>query len=274
MKVRDLMTRPPLTIEENNDVALGLQIMAWGDVRHLPVLREGTLAGVVSERDLLANKQGNPRVGEIMTSPAQVAHPDDDITEAARRMVGARLGCLPVVEHNELVGIVTVTDIVAAQGGLEPNQGLRIPVRAAMTRGPITVGAEDFLLEAIRVIAERQVRHAPVIDEQRHVVGILSDRDIRLALGATLFSAVDGAAAVRVRFLKVREVMSRNPIVVHQSLPLREAAAAFLHKSVGALPVVDDEERIVGILSYVDVLRAVLESRGEAGLEAPPAPVS
>jgi CBS domain-containing protein len=46
MKVRDLMTRPPLTIDEHDDVALGLQIMAWGDVRHLPVLRDGALAGV------------------------------------------------------------------------------------------------------------------------------------------------------------------------------------------------------------------------------------
>lgn len=268
MKVRDLMTSPPLTIDENNDVALGLQIMAWGDVRHLPVLREGAVAGVVSERDLLANKQGNPRIGQVMTSPAQVAHPDDSVPEAARRMVGARLGCLPVVEHNELIGIVTVTDLVtAAEGGVETGRELRIPARSAMTRVPMTISGNEFLLDAIRRMADRQVRHAPVVDADLHVVGMLSDRDIRLALGATLFSDPDGPAAVRVRFLKVGEVMSRHPIVVHQSLPLGEAAGAFLHKGVGALPVVDDGEKIVGILSYVDVLRALLENGKKAAVE-------
>ena len=87
-------------------------------MRHLPVLRDGALAGVVSESDLLANKQGNPPIREVMTSPAQVADPDQEIAEAARQMVGGRLGCLPVVEHNELLGIITVTDIVAAQAGV------------------------------------------------------------------------------------------------------------------------------------------------------------
>ena len=119
-------------------------------------------------------------------------------------------------------------------------------------------------------MSERQVRHAPVVDKDRRVVGMLSDRDIRLALGATLFTEVDGAAAKRIRFLKIREVMARNPIVVHQSVPLREAVSAFLHKSVGALPVVDDDERIVGILSYVDVLRELLDVRAGPAVSAQP----
>jgi CBS domain-containing protein len=258
MKVRDVMTRPPLTIDADDDVALGLQVLAWGDVRHLPVLRAGLLAGVVSERDLLAHKEGNPRIGEIMTSPAQVAQPDDGLAQAARRMVGGRVGCLPVVDHNELIGIVTVTDVVAAQGGLGRQGSLRVPVRAAMTRAPLTLSPEDLLVDAIRSIAQRQVRQAPVVDRDRRVVGMLGDRDIRVALGAALFSS-DAAEAARIRFLRVREVMSREPIVVHQALPLNHAAAAFLHRNLGALPVVDDEERIVGILSYVDVLRAFLE---------------
>ena len=129
-----------------------------------------------------------------------------------------------------------------------------------MTAAPLTVSESDFLLDAVRLMADRQVRHAPVVDSDRHVTGMLSDRDIRLALGATLLTVPDGAAPPRVQLLKVGEVMSRGPIVAHQALPLGEAATAFLHKNVGALPVVDDDERIVGMLSYVDVLRALLEA--------------
>jgi len=61
MKVKELMTQSPLTARPDDDVDLGLQIMAWGEVRHLPLLEEGRLVGIVSERDLLANQENNPR---------------------------------------------------------------------------------------------------------------------------------------------------------------------------------------------------------------------
>lgn len=268
MKVRELMTRSPVTIQDGDDVALGLQIMAWGRLRHLPVLHEDRLVGVVSERDLLANRQENRQVSEVMTAPVQVADPEDEIAEAARRMVGARLGCLPVVARGKLLGIVTVTDLVAAHGMPGAADDLRIPVSVAMTRSPISVSPEDFLLDAVRLISTRQVRHAPVVDADLHVIGMLSDRDIRLALGATLLFTGDGGAPPRVRLLKVREAMSSEPVVVQETSTLAEAAATFLQKNVGALPVVDRQERLVGILSYVDVLRALLERRGGTSVTA------
>lgn len=268
MKVRELMTRSPVTVQDGDDVALGLQIMAWGRLRHLPVLHENRLVGVVSERDLLASRQDNPRVGEVMTSPAQVADPEDEVSDAAHRMVGARLGCLPVVTRGKLVGIVTVTDLVAAHGTPGAADNLGVPVSEAMTRTPIAVSPDDFLLEAVRLISTRQVRHAPVVDPDLHVVGMLSDRDIRLALGATLLFTGDGGAPPRLRLLKVRDAMSSDPALVHEDTQLAQAAALFLQRNVGALPVVDRQDRLVGILSYVDVLRALLERRGGTSVTA------
>ncbi len=258
MKVRDLMTRPPITIRDTDDVALALQHMAWGEVRHLPVLREGRLVGVVSERDLLANRFGNPSLAEVMSAPAQVAAPEDDVTEAARRMVEQRLGCLPVVDKSGLVGILTVTDLVAAEAKLiEVERGGRLAVRDAMTRTPLCVGEDELLLDAVSRMADRDVRHAPVLDADGRVVAMLSDRDVRLALGASLLAIPDGAAAPKVRLLRVRDAMTKDPIVAREETPLKEAAAAFLNRHVGALPVVDEGRRITGILSYVDVLRAL-----------------
>ena len=261
MRVHDLMTRPPLTIHDSDDVALGLQVMAWGGIRHLPVLHDERLVGVVSERDLLASRHANPPIGQVMTSPAQVAAPDDDVTDAARRMVDARLGCLPVLDRGRLIGIVTVTDVVAAQAAPVPARDLRVPVSAVMTRDPLTVSPDDLLLEAVRRISDRRVRHAPVVDPERRVIGMLSDRDIRLALGGSLLAEGDGEAAARIRLLKVRDAMSREPALVRASAPLAEAAAAFLHGAFGALPVVDERGHLAGILSYVDVLRALVEGR-------------
>lgn len=258
MKIRDLMTRPPLTIRDDDDVALAIQLMAWGDVRHLPVLRDDHLVGMVTERDILATGEANPRIAEIMSAPAQTAHPDDEVADAARRMVAGRLGCLPVIDRGDLVGIVTVTDVVAAQSGLGMEL-LPTDVRAVMTRSPSTVGPDELLLEAVARMAERHIRHAPVVDEAGHLIGMLSDRDVRLALGASLLAVPDRAAPSRTRSLKVGDAMSPEPVVLHESTSMTEAAAAFIHKNVGALPVLDDDERLVGILSYVDVLRTLLE---------------
>ncbi|HEY6909335.1 MAG TPA: CBS domain-containing protein [Myxococcales bacterium] len=257
MQVRELMSRMPVTVRDTDDVMLALQLMAWGEIRHLPVMRDDRVVGVVSERDLLANRTANPTVAEVMTAPAQVAGPDDDVAEAARRMVGARLGCLPVLERGKLVGMITATDLVALHGAPGAAQDLQTPVGVLMTRDPGTVSPDDFLLDAIAHIGRRQVRHAPVVDAERRVLGMLSDRDLRLALGTSLLSASD-AAGPRLRLLKVREVMSREPIVLSESAPVAEAAVAFVQKGIGALPVVDAEGRITGILSYVDVLRALL----------------
>jgi CBS domain-containing protein len=258
MKVKDLMARPPLTIRDNDDVALAVQLMAWGDVRHLPVLRDDHLVGIVSQRDILATGEANPRVSQIMSAPVQTAHPDDEVADAARRMVAGRLGCLPVLNRGELVGIVTVTDMVAAQSGLGLDV-LPVSVRSIMTRSPIVASAEDSLLQAVARMAERHIRHLPVVDGARKVIGMLSDREVRLALGASLLAISDGAAPSRTQFLAVRDAMSREPAVVHESAPVSEAAASFIHRNVGALPVIDDDERLVGMLSYVDVLRTLLE---------------
>ncbi|MGE5048012.1 MAG: CBS domain-containing protein, partial [Deltaproteobacteria bacterium] len=241
MQVRELMSRLPVTVRDTDDVVLALQLMAWGEIRHLPVLREERLVGVVSERDLLANRAANPPVGQVMTAPAQVASPDDEVAEVARRMVGARLGCLPVVERGKVIGMITATDLVALHGAAGAAQDLQTPVGVLMTREPGTVSPDDFLLDAIVHIGKRQVRHAPVVDAERRVVGMLSDRDLRLALGTSLLSVSDAAAGPRLRLLKVREVMSREPLVLRESAPVAEAAIAFVQKGIGALPVVDAE---------------------------------
>jgi len=259
MKVKELMTQSPLTARRDDDVDLGLQIMAWGEVRHLPVLDEGRLVGVVSERDLLANRKSNPRIGEIMTAPAQVAHPDDDVEDAAARMVRERFGCLPVAIGGDLVGILTVTDVVSARAGLALPRGIeRITVGKAMTREPLTAAPEDLFVDAIARMSARNVRHVPVVNGDGSVIGMFSDRDARLAVGNALLVGSDSAPPLRIQLLRVREVMSRSPIVILESDSLAQAAECLRSRSVGALPVVDRAGKLVGMLSYIDILDELL----------------
>jgi len=124
-----------------------------------------------------------------------------------------------------------------------------------MTREPATAAADDSLLDAAARMADRNVRHLPVVDGDRHVVGILSDRDVRTRVGDWLRPFRPADAVVRARSYRVGDAMTRAVFVVNQDAPFDDVVRVFTDQRVGAVPVVDDTERLVGIISYVDVFR-------------------
>ena len=124
-----------------------------------------------------------------------------------------------------------------------------------MTREPVTVASDDTLLDAAARMADRNVRHLPVVDGERHVVGILSDRDVRTVVGDWLRPFRPSDAVVRARTYRVGDAMTRDVLVVNQDAPFDEVVRVFTDQRVGAVPVVDDTERLVGIISCVDVFR-------------------
>jgi CBS domain-containing protein len=120
MKVREVMTSDNVsTIGEDDSLAVAAHRMTWTSCRHLPVVKDREVVGVLSERDLLAWIAGGHRldgpsdlVRAAMVKPPLVAKPDDDIGEAAARMLSHRVGCLPVVTSNKLIGMVTRGDLL------------------------------------------------------------------------------------------------------------------------------------------------------------------
>ena len=120
MKVREVMTTDNVTtVGEDESLAAAAHRMTWASCRHLPVVRDREVAGVLSERDLLAWIAGGHRldgptdlVRAAMAAPPLLATPEDDIGEAAARMLSHRVGCLPVVTDGKLVGMLTRGDLL------------------------------------------------------------------------------------------------------------------------------------------------------------------
>jgi acetoin utilization protein AcuB len=127
--------------------------------------------------------------------------------------------------------------------------------RMLMTRVPTTASADDHLLDAAARMAERNVRHLPVVDGDRHVVGMLSDRDVRTVLGDSARSLRPDDGRVRIQSLRVADAMTRDAFVVREDAPFADVARVFTDQRVGAVPVVDGADRLVGIISYVDVFK-------------------
>jgi len=121
LKVRDVMVREVITVDENSTIKEAVDIMNEFQIGSLIVLERGKAMGIVTERDFLrrviagAKDVMNTKVKEIMTTPLVVVEPSTDLEEAMKLMFQSKIKKLAVVDANKLVGIVTLTDIARFQ---------------------------------------------------------------------------------------------------------------------------------------------------------------
>jgi len=127
-------------------------------------------------------------------------------------------------------------------------------VKERMTRDPATVKPEEGLQEAMSKMERGHFRHLPVVDNSGKLIGMLSDRDIRLIRPSLAFVAKEDAM-VQLWSLSAQQAAVFDPIKVKPETPLKEAAELMLRWHVGGLPVVDEQERLVGMITYTDLLR-------------------
>ncbi len=115
MKVKDWMIQEVITIKPHQSVEEALQLMKVHSIRHLPVVEEGKLVGLVTESSLrpyLSTDRQILPIREVMIINPIVVDPETSIDEAARLIYKYKIGGLPVVTQGKLVGIITVTDIL------------------------------------------------------------------------------------------------------------------------------------------------------------------
>ena len=127
-------------------------------------------------------------------------------------------------------------------------------VKERMTRNPATVRPEDGLKDAIWKMEHGHFRHLPVVDDQGKLIGMLTDRDIRLIRPSLAFTNKEDAM-VQLWSISVQQAAVFDPITIKQETTLKEAAELMLRWHVGGLPVVDDREKLVGVITYTDLLR-------------------
>ncbi len=119
MKIRDLMIPDPITTRENASISEAIELMKINSIRHLPVVSEGNrLIGFVTLADLkqglLPSLLSDITLSDLMIKNPIVIDPDSDIETAARLIYKHKIGGIPVVKNNKLVGIITETDILRA----------------------------------------------------------------------------------------------------------------------------------------------------------------
>lgn len=133
-----------------------------------------------------------------------------------------------------------------------------------MTKAPVTVRVTATVRKAVELLQTMDVRHLPVVDDGGTLVGMISDRDLR-AVSVPCLVPDEYVANLEVALAaRVSTLMSGDVVSVDTEADAAEVIDLMLDHKVGALPVIDADGSLVGIISYVDVLRKLSLESGAA----------
>jgi CBS domain-containing protein/RNA polymerase-binding transcription factor DksA len=149
-------------------------------------------------------------------------------------------------------------------------------VKSWMSGDPVTADADESALAAHERMVRHGVRHLPIVDSERRVVGVLTIDDLRAALpvGADLRAPIAESARETAASWTVADLMTHAPETLGPEDTLQQAAERMADRRIGCLPIVDGAGRLAGILSETDVLRALATHLWTERLSSERGPVS
>lgn len=195
--VGEMMTRKPLTVEPGFTVPKAARIMLENKITALPVLENGKLVGILTNSDVLrfliegySELKKKIYVNNCMTYEVVTIEPDSSLLQAHELMGTKRIRSLPVVENDEIKGIVTRTDLMSADPSRiasSNNQELSLriltqSVEKLMTSPVFTIAPDAEITEAARLMTEHKIHCLPVVDESGKLVGIITESDLFLVI--------------------------------------------------------------------------------------------
>ncbi len=174
----------------------------------------------------LARKRANPAIGrddEEIGVPAPAASQREEAVRAYRRMLPAEIDRGPLYHADQI-----------------------------MSRPVIVVNEESAVADAWRTLRDSRIHQAPVVDEEKKLIGLVSERDLLTAID------VEEGKIVAARQRRVRDVMTTPVVAAAPVTDIRRIAAVMLDQGVDGVPVIAETGRIMGFVSRGDILRAVV----------------
>ncbi len=188
--VRTIMTQKPVTLGHDACIRDAVNIITKKKIGGIPIIgRDGALAGIVTERDVLrvlGAERSSLSVEDVMTTSLRVTAPDCPIAKVTKDMTSYRFRRLPVVSDEVLYGIVTATDIMRYLGSREVFARLTtgnidevtgLPVRTLVAGGLFTTTPDRSINEAAREMLKKNIGALPVIEDSR-LIGLVTEFDL------------------------------------------------------------------------------------------------
>ena len=134
-------------------------------------------------------------------------------------------------------------------------------IERRMTKNPVTINPEASVVEASELMKKEKVHRLPVLDRDKNLIGVISEKDILFATPSPASSLSIHEMACLLSKLTVRKLMTKNPVTINRTTTVEEAARLMVDQDLSCLPVVEDG-KLVGIVSKSDMFKILLELFG------------
>lgn len=265
---------PVVTMAPTTPVYDAMQIMAREGFRRMPIANPGTkaLVGIVTATDIInylgggekfriiQQKYGgnffkaiNEPIKILMTKKVVSVKTSAKISEAMRLMKKHNLGGLPVVDDgNHVRAIITERDIM----NMFSERISGVKVAELMSRKVVTALPTTTIFEAEKTMTTRGFRRLPIVSENK-VVGIITVMDILRFFGSgQVFKHLRSGTIIQVLNTHILEIATKEVTTIEPGADVGQAARKMQEKSIGALPVVEDE-KLVGIITERDFFKII-----------------
>jgi len=262
-----------ITIYPTTTIRKALMTMNENKYRRLPVVNAGNnkVVGIVTSMDIVDFMGGgskynlirekhdrnflaaiNEPVREIMEENVITLKENADMDEAIETFLTKNVGGVPIVnDDNQLLSIITERDVIRnLLDKIDENE----VIDDYITRDVIKATPGERLKDVARTMVRNGFRRLPVVSEER-LVGIITSTDFIKLLGSDwAFNHIQTGNVREITNVRMEEIMKRDVITAKEGDKLKDIAEIMVTNDIGALPVVDDNLRIKGIITEKDVL--------------------
>ena len=281
MKVREVMSKELIVGYVPGTIRDAMSILAKHDVSGMPVLKKNTktVIGVVTRNDIFKNPN-EEQLALMMTTNPILTNKDDDLVDAAKLLFENRVHGLPVVDKRKnLVGIISPTNILKAL----PDKYSDV-IEHFYTSNLVPIYQDNPITIVMEIINVTNETALPVLNDERKLAGIVSEGDlfklshIRESISRTDMGMGGDEDAwtwegirdtLRIYYsttqvdlppVPVKEVMITDVIKASRNTPISEVAQKMVKNNISHVPVVDSENRIVGMVTDIDLMACMFKS--------------
>ena len=279
IKVEDVMIRDVARAELPGSRDEVLEILKTKHISGVPIVKNGKLVGIVTRTDLLKNPT-EEQIAMLMTRNPITITSDKSIVDAARLILDNNIRRLPVVEDGNLIGLITIADLVGAIGRLN----ITTPISDHIGNNVVSVWSETPLLVVGEIMEIADVKAVPILDSTLVLIGVASDKDLISASVITdkteMSNMCAGSDDDAWTWESMRDTMSLYYSVSKIQLPdspvkdlikltgdpetallsshVSECARKMRRKRIDQLPVITSSKKLLGLVRDKDLLKAIV----------------
>lgn len=253
MKIKEVMSKP-VVVDKSDRISEALDLMDKYHVRRLIVRHAGQVTGIVSLRSICESlgsrrKYNHPpslfHVADAISNSFAILGPEDGLLKAIQAL--KEIDSV-VVADGGVIGAVTTADVIRH---LAPDG----PV-ASIMKMPVIAPPDARVSFIRRTMMEKGISRMPIVDGAT-LVGIVSETDVAAAMRGVKRHSSQTHQDNNVERMIAMDIMRADVITVKPDTPIREAARLMTDRGIGALPVLNDQRRLVGIVTRRDIVRAI-----------------